>query len=216
MQTDTVYYQVTGGEPLEFCRDWRDRTKAGERVFAEFAKAKGGIGFVRVARNRLGGVVFGRGELPPGWRWHRRACADGTEFAKPIVRGAGSVEGKMLQAEIDALPPLLADEEFCDRFGFPTTVECDTGDGGNVTASVCNGFYRATIAWVNPGDSFWIVLPNLAERVGDWEGRGWKVTPNSWTLPDGLIPSSRARYELAIAADKVAREEATLTESHPA
>lgn len=207
MRTDTTYYQVTGGEPLEFCRDWRNRTKAGEQVFSDYAKAKGGVGFVRVTRNRFGGVIFSGAE-PTGWRLHRRACADGTQFAKPVVRGAGAAEGKVFQAEMDALPLLPDDDEFADRFGFPATVEYTKPDGSSGTAHIRSSFYRAIIAWVNDGDSFWVVLPNLEDRVAELHRNGWAVTPDSWVIPEGMIASTRARYELAIAANKVAQEEA--------
>lgn len=203
---DTIYYEVTGNEPLEFCRDWRERAQAVTEAYGAYAEAKGGIGHVRLGRG-LGGVIF-KGEPPVGWREHRTPCRDGARFAKPVKRGAGAAEGKALQAEIDALPKLPSDDEFCDRFSFPRQVEY-TAEGREGFASIHQGFWQtAQIAWIDKGDSFYIVLPDFAGRVAELEAKGWVVTPREWKLPAGLKPSSRARYELAQAAAKVAAEEA--------
>lgn len=203
---DTIYYEVRGGATLAFCRDWRIRARAVENVYAEYAAAKAGVGFVRHARDRFGGVIFS-GDEPLGWKRHRTPCRDGTYFSKPVKRGEGAAEGKAFQVEIDALPPLPADDEVLPIIGFPRSFDY-TKAGKSGTGSVSQGFSTAQIAWIDEGDSFWIVLPDFAKRVAVMQERGYTVAPDSWSAPEGMKPSSRARYELAQAAAKVALEEA--------
>lgn len=204
--SEQVYYEVTHGEPLEFCRDWRVRAQAVEKIYRNYAESKGGIGFVRHQNNQFGGVIFS-GNIPLGWKKYKTPCRDGTYFYKPTKRGEGAQEGKILQTEIDQLPKFPSDEEFLERFGLARTAEYDDGKGRTGTTSFVSMFSPVNIAWINECDSFWIVLPDFAARAAEMEGKGYTLNQREWIIPDGLKRSSRSRYELAQAADKVEKEE---------
>ena len=94
-----VYYEVTGGEPLAFCRDFRERRTGKRREFMAFVEAKGAEGFVCGFGN-LAGLIFPRDTAPTGWTANARRSADGRRFFAPRKR---TVEGKALIAEMEAL-----------------------------------------------------------------------------------------------------------------
>lgn len=201
-----AYYQVTGGEPLAFCRDFRERRTAKREEFMAFVEAKGAEGFVCGFGN-LAGLIFARDEAPAGWVVKSSGrTADGRRFFYPRKRSA---EGKALLAEMEALGREPSPMEFADRFGVPGSLRY-TKSATNYGMTTLNGVfpYTSFVAWTDAGDSFWVVLPDIDAEVARYTGDGYVCEPTGWTPPEGLKRSSRARYDLAVAAAKVAEEEA--------
>lgn len=199
-----VYYRVTGGEPLAFCLEYRARRSAAHDRFADYSESKGGIGFVEWW-GKLGGLLFAHNaEIPKGLVQHKRPASDGRAIWRPAGRGA---EGKAFRAEFDALEPMPSGNEFAERFGIPRslTYRKDERQWGSM---VLTGIFPDTafIAWV--GDEFFVVLPDIDAEIAGRVAEGYACEPSSWMLPEGLERSSRAHYELALAKQKVAEEEA--------
>ena len=201
-----VYYRVVSGEPLAFCLDYRARRSASHKRFAEYSESKGAIGFVDWW-GALGGLIFERdADIPKGLIRHKRLAADGSTIWKPDKRPAG----KVLRAEFDALERLPSGNEFADRFGVPQSLKYLKSDQ-NYGMMRLNGIFPDTafIAWV--GEELFVVLPDIDAEIAAKVAEGYVCEPSEWKAPDGIIRSSRAHYELALARQKVAEEEATAT-----
>ena len=191
---DGIYYRVKGGIALAFCRQFRDEWKAVEQKWSDYTKSKGGIGHVRFGRQRFGGIVFNREPSKgDGWKQHPRRTRDGTSFYVPYKAA------KDLHAEINALPVGPADADICLVIGFPTLIQRD----GGTPYGVVSVFDPVQIAWTDQGDNFFVVLPDVNKTIDATE----KATTPRWIVPDDLEPSSRKRYELAVAQAAVDEDE---------
>lgn len=200
-----VYYRVLGGEPLEFCRSFRDKRTAQREKFLDFAKSHAAIAFVEFW-GELGGLVFGPNtDVPAGWRKHRRPTSDGN----PLYVPSGRKDGKAVREAIAALGREPSPDEFAKRFGIPHSLtyrkSAESWGAMRLTAIFP---YTTFIAWVDDGDSFWLVLPDIDEEIRSKIEEGYACEPSGWTAPDGIERSTRAHYELAVAAAKVAELEA--------
>jgi len=204
---DSIYYRVTGGAALEFCRAYRDGWKFTERLWNDYAKEKGGVGHVRLGERKFGGIIFPKQpEKEDGWKRHQRSCRDGTRFYVPIQRGTGNAAGKALQAEFDALPLGPDAEDICDVIGFPKKINAKV-DGKDRAYGVLSLFTPVQIAWTDQNDNFFVVLPDVNATLRSITEKGGAVETPEWAIPDGLEVSSRKRYELAVAEAAVRAEE---------
>lgn len=197
-----VYYRAVLGDVLAFCLEYRERRAAGHKRFADYSASKGGIGFVDYWGS-LGGLIF-EDDQPQGegWTASRRAASDGRKIYQPSKRGAA---GKALRAEFDALEPLPSNNEFAKRFGVPMGLSYSKGEHQHGSMMLSAVFPDASfVAWV--GDEFFVVLPDVVGAIERKTSEGYECEPAEWSPPEGLEPSSRARYELALAAAKVAAE----------
>ncbi len=205
---EAIYYRVSGGAVLDFCRAYREGWKATERMWNDYAKEKGGVGHVRLGSRKFGGVIF---PIAPakedGWKRHQRSCRDGTRFYLPIQRGVGNVPGKALQAEFDALPLAPDAEDICDVIGFPRQIKAKV-DGKGRTYGVLSLFTPVQIAWPDQLDTFFVVLPDVNATLHSITEKGGIAETPFWSAPDGLEVSSRKRYELAVAEAAVRADEA--------
>ncbi len=200
----SVFYRVTGGDPMEFCRDFREcRTKVREE-WAAFSKSQGAVGFVE-NWGFVAGLIFPQdAEIPKGWKAGKRKASDGSIIHFPAKRGE---DGKVARAALDALPREPLNTEFADRFGVPSSLTYRKGEGNWGTMALNGIFpYASFIAWV--GDEFFVVLPDIDAEIADKVSQGYSCEPESWTPPQGIERSSRAHYDLALAKQKVAQEEA--------
>lgn len=203
MSDERVYYQVTPGSDVhEFCSDWRQRQiEIGERLTA-WANSKGGTGWVPGFDGSLVSVIFGGADAPAGWRKAKYKSADGYPQHTPAVR---TVEGKALREEIAALERLPRHDEFLTAFDIPRAVDVH-GDQSRRTWSLRPGGWSiCDVGWI--GETFWIVLPDIDAFKAKVAKEGLTMDPADIRLPEALVRSSRARYELAIAQHKVDEEE---------
>ena len=203
-----VYYEATGGDVLAFCLDYRDRMTAQREVFFDYAKAKGAKGWVG-GWGEFSGLLYDRdAERPKGLVAARRGTSDGETVWRPHGK---SPDGKALRAEFAALGKEPRGHEFSTRFNIPSSLryrKSETHHGSMALNAIFPD--SAFIGWTGQDASlrFWVVLPDIDGAISDKTAEGFACEPPAWTIPDGLIRSSRARYELALAAQKVAEEEA--------
>lgn len=199
-----VYYRVTGGEPLEFCFDFRKRRTAVREQWHKFSKERGAKGFVE-RWGFLAGLIFPHdAEIPNGWKAEKRKASDGSTIHAPAKRGDA---GASVKAALEDLPREPLNTEFADRFGVPSVLKY-TKSEHEWGSTVLNGVfpYTSFVAWV--GDEFFVVLPDIDAEVAEKVARGYSCEPSGWTPPSGIERSSRAHYDLALAKQRVAQEEA--------
>lgn len=202
-----VFYEVLPGtEAYEFCHDYHRLFMAKRAEYVAYAESKGADGWVGGSIFGLTGLMFRHGvEIPDGLRKSRRKTSSGDVFYIPGVRTAA---GKALKAEFEALGQPPSSDTFCDRFGIPRGLRYrKSGQEYGSIHLTSGGFSTAQIIWPQAG-RYWVVLPDIDAEIAQYRERGCTVKPDGWTLPDGLKKSSRARWELALAAAKVAEEEA--------
>lgn len=202
--SESVYYEVTGGEPLEFCRDFRARSTAAHEDLLRYAESKGGEGYT-TSFNHLAGVIFPDDKAPAGWVAYKRKTDDGRPHFHPAKRN------KALTEEFAAVAPRPSGREFAKRFNVPTSLEYEGTGGVHGSMAIGNPFEPVHVGWI--GESFWVTLPNAATAKALREACGYTVKTADFVPPEGLQRSSRARYELALAAHKVAQEEAAEVEA---
>lgn len=207
----SIYYEALNGEPLAFCADYRLRLIAQREVFYAFAKSKGARGWVGGWGDLWGLVYDHDAERPKGLIADKRRTLDGETRWRPHGK---SPEGKALSAEFAALGREPRGSEFSTRFDIPQQLSyADPNNPGHHGAMGLTAIFpeSAFIGWTGSGDAdltFWVVLPDIDGIIAGKTAEGYVCAPNSWTLPDGLKRSSRARYDLALAAAKVAEEDA--------
>jgi hypothetical protein len=198
-----VFYRITGGAPLEFCLSFKARWKSKMAEFGAYSTAKGGEGFTEMF-GYFGSVIFAHGaKIPDGFVAMKRRTNDGQIAYVPAKRTAA---GKIIKAEFDALGRFPMSDEFCHHFSIPTSLSYrKQGEGHGHMALHSGGFSTAQVLWVN--DDFWVILPDIAEVIAEKAAKGWDCDPSQFCPPIGIERSSKARYELAIAAAKVLEEE---------
>ena len=201
-----LYYEVTGAEVLAFCQDYRRRRTAARTINLEWAKAKGAQAVVTGFGGGVAGLTFERDVAPKGWVKARGRTRDGRVLFHP---GKRTEDGKALTKEMNALPRDPDPDEFAERFGVPRSLSYRKSAECYGTERL-NAIFPDTvfIAWTDPGDSFFVLLPDIAGRIAAKVADGYICEPASFTPPDGLKLSSRARYDLAVATSAVAKEEA--------
>ncbi|MBH0112749.1 hypothetical protein I5E68_07260 [Novosphingobium sp. YJ-S2-02] len=205
--TDRVYYEVEpGSEALKFCQRYAADLQAAKNAYADFAKKHGAKGWTE-GFTRLAGLVFDFGAtIPSGFKKERRRTSDGQDVYTPRLRG--SEHGKAIAKQIEALPALPSQNAFATTFGIPTSLTYAGGDCVRGCSALTIGVVTsALIGWSKPG-AYRIVLPDIDARIAEAKERYDTVEPSSWTLPEGLTRSSKARYDLAFAQAKVEQEEA--------
>lgn len=204
---DSIYYRVTGGAALDFCREYRAKWKEVEAAWDAYAKQKDAAGHVRLGRTKFGGLIFRKSpDKSSGWKQHRQTTRDASQFYVPYASGPSRDAGKALQAEIDALPVGPDDAEICPVIGFPTSVDYER-DGRSGTYGVISIFSPAQIAWTDQGDTFFVVLPDVNATIRRCAERGEMTSTPEWSPPVGVELSSRLKYELAVAEAAVRAED---------
>ncbi len=210
-QEKVIYYRVTGGEPLEFCKDWLARRSARGAEITAWAEAHGAKGWVPgSAPNAIGGwavdgLVFD-GDTPPDavlWKARKRLTSDGYCCFAPSKRSA---EGKALAKEMETMAPLPSMDEFCSRFNHPHSLDYRKPQKSYGSCRIGASFLTTVhIGWI--GEEFWIAAPDVAARAAEYVAEGYTVEPMGWTVPDGMEPLTRAHYDLALAQHRVAKLE---------
>jgi hypothetical protein len=204
---NNVYYEAVAGEVLAFCFDYRERLIAKRDVFQEYAKSKGAKGWVGSWGDFFGLLYERDADRPKGLVAAKRKTNDGYTVWRPHGK---SPEGKELRREFDDLGREPRGHEFCKRFNIPESLSYRKSEECYGTMAL-NAIFpdSAFIGWTGEGDDlrFWVVLPDVDGAIADKTAEGYTCDPASWTLPAGLILSSRARYDLAVAQAKVREEE---------
>lgn len=204
---NNVFYEATHGDVLDFCIDYRERLIAAREVFQDYAKSKGAKGWTG-AWGQFFGLLFDReSERPKGLVAAKRKTSDGYTVWRPHGK---SPEGKVLRREFDDLGSEPRGHEFSDRFNIPQSLRY-TKSPTNYGSMRLNAIFpdSAFVGWTGEGGDlrFWVVLPDIDGAIADQTAEGYTCEPASWELPDGLMLSSRARYDLAVAQAKVRDEE---------
>lgn len=204
-----VFYRVTGGEPLAFCLDFRERRAAVREQWHSFSEAQGAGGFVERWGFLVGLIFPYDAEIPAGWKAEKRKASDGSTIHSPAKRGD---DGKAAKALIDALPREPLNTEFSDRFGIPGHLTYRKSEN-NWGSMVLNGVfpYTSFVAWAE--DEFFVILPDIDAVIAEKVADGYKCEPESWAPPLGIERSSRAHYDLAVAKKRVAEEDAATGQS---
>jgi hypothetical protein len=202
MRTSRTYYMVEQGSAAhDFCVGWRMRMgEIGDRLTA-WAEAQGADRWIPGFDGAISSLIFLTKEAPAGWRKAKGLSTDGYERWIPAVR---SPEGKALVKEIATLEVLPSHDEFCEKFGFPRAVNVKGPNSTGMWALAPGSFDFCTIGWI--GDTYWIVLPDVeAFKARCYEEN--VTIQDEIVIPDGLIKSTRTRYDLALAQFAVDQEE---------
>ena len=199
-----VFYHAVGGAPLAFCKDLKARSLTKQREFAAYSESKGGIGFTE-SFGFFGGVIFeDDAKRPTGFKVERRRTRDGHTFCTPEKRTAA---GKALRSEFDALGRFPMSDEFAEQFAIPQILryskDGDQGYNGSRVLHSC-GLSTSQVIWA--GDDFWVVLPDIEEEILGHVRDGCVCEPANFIAPEGLERSTKARWELALAAHRVNEE----------
>lgn len=208
MSTPYIYYRVESGPVFDFCRDLRERrTTTGEKLSA-WAKSKGATTFVPgwgsrvIGDTAINALVFEGEPTEPGWRLSRHRTSDGYDKWQPRKN---TKDGKALIAEIKALEAIPSDDEFCEVFSFPHAISYK---GNDVSSGICTLAYcsltTCRIGWTSD-TVYWVVLPDYAAIRADYEAKGYTVETPPWTAAEGMIPLTKAHYDLAFAQAEVDR-----------
>lgn len=204
---NNVFYEAVAGDVLAFCTDFRARMIAQREVFQEYAASKGAKGWIG-SWGQFFGLIYDRAaERPSGLVAAKRKTNDGHTVWRPHGK---SPEGKALRREFDDLGSEPRGYEFSERFDIPQSLSYSKSGSYNGTMALHAIFPdSAFIGWTGVGDDlrYWVVLPDVDGAITDKTADGCTCEPSSWTVPDGLRLSSRARYDLAVAQAKVEEEE---------
>lgn len=205
---NNVFYKVTGGEPLAFCADYRERLIARRKVFHEYAKSKDAKGWTGAWGDFFGLLYDRDADRPKGLVAAKRKTKDGYTVWRPHGK---SPEGKALSREFDELGREPRGHEFSERFNIPESLRYKKSEMNYGSMRLTAIFPdSAFIGWTGEGDAmtFWVVLPDIDGAIADKTAEGYTCDPAGWTVPEGIERSTRARYDLAVAMATVAEEEA--------
>ena len=206
----TIYYKVSGGEPLEFCKDWLARRRTRGAEITEWAKEHGATEWVPgSAPDAIGGwavdgLIF-ENDTPPDsalWKARKRRSSDGHTVFAPTLRSAA---GKALAKEMQSMEPLPSMDEFTRRFNHPTLLSYEKPDSKGSCLLRPIFLTAVRIGWI--GDEFWIAAPDVAAHAAAYMAEGYAVEPVGWAAPEGMEPLTRAHYDLALAQHEVAKLE---------
>lgn len=201
---DRVYYEVIAGSPAHaFCAQHAAERKSVKQAYADLAKEYGAKGWTE-GWTSLRGLIFDyETVIPDGFKKERGRTSDGQDVYTPRLKGE---VGKAIAAKIAALPKLPSQNDFASHFGIPMNLHYSGGDcikgGSTLSIGMMNS---SLIGWTKP-DEFWVVLPDIDAEIAAHLAKYDTVEPSSWTLPDGLKRSTKARYDLAVAQAKVDEE----------
>jgi hypothetical protein len=211
MGTPYVYYRVESGPVFDFLQTHRENRKLAGKRLMEWAEAHGAIGFVPGFGSRvIGGwainsLIFEGKPEDPVWRLGRHPTTDGKDQWKPRQN---TKAGRALAKEMQSLEGMPCDDKFCATFGFPHGISY-SGNGcirGGSTLASCS-LTTARIGWTSD-TCYWVVLPDYAAIRAKYEADGYEIETPPWTVPEGMIPLTKAHYELAQAQAEVDRLEA--------
>jgi hypothetical protein len=206
VSTPYIYYRIESGPVFDFLNDLKERKSAAGDRLAEWAKSHGAKSFVPGFGRSVGGgwainsLVFEEEPDTAIWRRRKYRTTDGYDQWVPRQN---SKTGKALVAEMRDMDGLPSDDEFCSTFGFPHAI-CYHGNDvrmGSSMLAYCS-ITTARIGWTSP-EVFWVVLPDYAKVRAEYEAKGYTVETPPWSPPEGMVPLTRAHYELAQAQAEV-------------
>ncbi|HIV77313.1 MAG TPA: hypothetical protein H9899_07295 [Candidatus Sphingomonas excrementigallinarum] len=209
MARDRIYYRVESGPAFDFIKDWRERKNAAGKRLLEWAEKHGAIGFVPGWGKRVHGgqainsLIFEGTPDSKLWVRRKNLTSDGKVAWTPRLR---SENGKTIAAEMKEMEGLPVDDEFCDRFGFPHSLSYETESGAGSMLTAAYSITTAHIGWSSE-TVFWVALPDIEAIRAEYAARGETVTTPAWEVPEGMIPLTRAHYDLAFAQAEVDRLE---------
>lgn len=217
---DFVTLEATGADELAACKAYREGRFAVEKAYFAWAKEKGADTLLIPGHDNGGEsrpAIFCFKE-PPGPAWAISKARGAPRGTQPY-HTSKKPEGKALQAEIDAMPPLPSRYTVIDRVKAVQNIswKAEGSSGSQGITSIRGRFMLPQTGWA--GERYFVVfinpfaaLANFLDSVDAYpdsykELRLDDESMLDWRPPTGWTAITQAKMELAFAMHKVAAED---------
>ena len=197
-----LHLKVADGPLLSTCLEWRERRRLATDAAFAFAKRQGSDGYFPTIDGNLCAITV-QPSTPPGWTILKTRRINQPDKLIPLK---GS-KGDAIRAEIAALPNFPSHHEIAEAIGHPQQLSYEY-EGGRGFETMGYRLNPVHLGWA--GETFIILCPNAERYVAAKraEHPGCTINQGEWTIPEGLIPITKAQMELFYAKQAVADEQA--------